>query len=201
MAGTCAAGNMQLLVFSVLEMTTDVMLMILPLRYLSRLQQPWLPKLRLLVLFMVGISIVGVTLTRLLLNQLHYHRTGPSHNIANVEIFFAAFVANAPPLYGLLNMKYGSSQRSRSKNISGSGNISGQQLDTLSSVARTKRERDQFGEWSSVTVLKKGEGDSDEELMIVSWPFPAILAVGLILTKIENSRRRLIERSLPLLSP
>lgn len=156
-------------------MVTDVMLMILPLRYLMRLQQPWLAKLRLVVLFMVGLTIIGVTLTRLLMNELQYHRSGPSHNIANVEIFFAAFVANAPPIYGLLNMKYGSSQRSRSKNnISSSRNTVGQQLDTLESVTtKTARERGQFGEWTSVSIRKKnGETDSDEELMIVSCPSP-----------------------------
>lgn len=169
--GTCAAGNLQLLVFSILEIFTDIMLMVLPLRHLVKINRPWIARLRLIMLFMVGTTIIAVTLARLLLNQLHFHRSGASHNIANVEIFFAAFVANSPPIYGLLNMKYGSSaQRSRSNTRGNNSTGGGRQLDNLGSISTaSKRQRAHMGDWSNASVTRKnGEIDSDEELIIVS---------------------------------
>lgn len=178
--GTCAAGNLQLLVFSILEMFTDLMLMALPLRHVVKIHRPWIARLRLSMLFMVGTTIIAVTLARLLLNQLHYHRSGASHNIANVEIFFAAFVANSPPIYGLLNIKYGSSaQRSRSNNYGNNSAGGGRQLDTLGSGSNTsKRQNANLGDWATARRARKnGEIDSDEELIIVSY---SSLSIGIV---------------------
>jgi hypothetical protein len=86
-------------------MATDLMLMLLPLPKLWSIQRPMASKVRLTVLFMVGLCIIAVTLLRLLLNEFSFHRGGQSHNIANVEIFAAAFVANAPTIYGLLGIE------------------------------------------------------------------------------------------------
>lgn len=96
---------MQLLVFSILNMVTDITLIALPLPQLIKMRQPLMTKIRLVVLFSVGLTIVAVTLTRLLMNEVLLHRQGQSHNVANVEIFFAAFVADAPTIYGLLHVK------------------------------------------------------------------------------------------------
>jgi hypothetical protein len=165
---------MQLLIFSILEMFTDVLLMILPLRYLSKINRPWLARLRLICVFLVGLAIVAVTMTRLLMNITNYHRSGASHNIANIELLFAAFVANAPPIYGLINSKIvNSSQRSRSGNNNNSSSVNhtgGRQLDTLTSISGgTKQPKSHFGQWTNVTVSRKnGETDSDEELIFVS---------------------------------
>ncbi|KAJ5215835.1 uncharacterized protein N7498_002242 [Penicillium cinerascens] len=68
-----------------------------------------LARLRLIGLFLVGLAIVAVTITRLIMNVTNYQRSGASHNIANIELFFSAFVANAPPIYGLINAKISSS--------------------------------------------------------------------------------------------
>ncbi|KAE9372859.1 hypothetical protein N431DRAFT_505149 [Stipitochalara longipes BDJ] len=103
--GTCSKGNVQLIVFSVLNMLTDIMLIVLPLPQLIKIRRPLIAKIRLIVLFLVGLTIVAVTLTRLLMNLVLLHRSGQSHNVANVEIFFAAFVANAPTIYGLLQIE------------------------------------------------------------------------------------------------
>jgi hypothetical protein len=103
--GTCSKGNVQLIVFSILSMVTDLMLIALPLPQLIKMRQPLMAKIRLIVLFSVGLTIVAVTLTRLLMNLVFLHRMGQSHNVANVEIFFAAFVANAPTIYGLLQIE------------------------------------------------------------------------------------------------
>jgi hypothetical protein len=86
-------------------MLTDIMLIALPLPQLIKMRRPLMAKIRLIVLFLVGLTIVAVTLTRLLMNIVLLHRQGQSHNVANVEIFFAAFVANAPTIYGLLQIE------------------------------------------------------------------------------------------------
>ncbi|RDL33193.1 uncharacterized protein BP5553_08632 [Venustampulla echinocandica] len=103
--GTCAKGIIQLEVFSAFNIATDLMLIVLPLPQLIRMKRPLMDRLRLVGLFLVGLTIVAVTFTRLLLNVVLFHRSGQSHNVANVEIICAAFVANAPTIYGLLKMK------------------------------------------------------------------------------------------------
>lgn len=165
--GKCARGSVQLLVFSILEMGTDVMLMVLPLRHLVKVQRPLMAKLRLIVLFLVGITIIAVTLTRLLMNRFKFHRAGASHNVANVEIFFSAFVANSPPIYGFLNMKYGSSARRYGSNSNqhASKTVGGdQQLDTLKSASTlSKRQNQQIRHWSR---QQNEDTDSSEELIL-----------------------------------
>lgn len=143
------------------------MLMALPLRYLVKIQRPLMAKLRLIALFLVGTGIIAVTLARLLMNLLKYHRSGASHHIANVELLFAAIVANSPTIYGMLNMKYGSSQRyatgQSKRSNAGQG---GQQLHTLRShCTLSKQPQARLAEWSS---KKNEETDSYEELIDVS---------------------------------
>lgn len=163
-AGTCAAGSLQLIVFSILEMFTDLMLMVLPVRYLIKIQRPLMAKLRLIALFLVGTAIIAVTLTRLLMNVLKYHRSDASHHIANVELLFAAIVANSPVIYGMFNIKYGSSSQryasgqSKPRSNTGQG---GQQLDTSGSRSHSALPKQQQV-WSS---RKTGETDSYEELI------------------------------------
>ena len=137
---------------------------------------------------MVGLLIIAVTLARLLMNMIKFHRTGNSHNIANVEIFCAAFVANAPPLYGLLNMKYGSSsqrsqqsqrsQRSRSNPTTSHADKASQQLDTFSNkpIVTTKHQGSRH-DWATHR-RRTGELDSDEESIIVCPPLCLDLFVG-----------------------
>jgi hypothetical protein len=128
-------------------------------------------RLRLIGIFLVGLCIIAVTLARLLLNVLHLHRTGASHNIANLEIFFAAFVANAPPIYGLINMKVRSSAtRSRSQGNTNNSLTGARQLDTLGTKSTASRaQRSHMNDWSNGTgVNNYGKIDSDEELFIVS---------------------------------
>jgi hypothetical protein len=158
-------------------MVTDVMLMILPLHYLSKIDRPWLARLRLIGLFLVGLAIVAVTMTRLIMNVTNYQRSGASHNIANIELFFSAFVANAPPIYGLINAKISSStQRSRStNNAAPSATAGGWQLDSMTSISTpSKLQKADVEQWNGITVTRNitvtrrtGEADSDEELIIV----------------------------------
>lgn len=170
--GNCSKGSLQLLVFSILNMLTDVMLIILPLPQLFRIKRPMASKLRLIGLFLVGLSIVAVTMTRLLMNRLKFHRSGNSHAVANVEIFFAAFVANAPTIYGLLNMEI--KQRTKP---SGGGGATWQNSWNVSAVRTTTTttandERDRFSVPGRRPPNRKygslrGETASDEEVMIV----------------------------------
>ena len=147
-----------MIIFSVLNMLTDIMLIVLPLPQLIKIRRPLIAKIRLIVLFLVGLTIVAVTLTRLLMNLVLLHRSGQSHNVANVEIFFAAFVANAPTIYGLLRIEERHRRRTEtSVNIpaSGTGSKSG------------------IGKPGAIHgVGQRGNtqhcNESDEELMIVS---------------------------------
>lgn len=83
------------------------MLIALPLPHLLRVKRPLMEKLRLVALFTVGFAIVAVSLTRLIINVAVLQRAGASRHIANTEIFFAAVVANATVIYGLINIGKG----------------------------------------------------------------------------------------------
>lgn len=161
-------------------MITDIILMVLPLKHLASIQRPWLAKLRLIGLFMVGLTLVAVSLIRLLGNLLSFHRSGESHNVANVELFFAAFVANAPTIYGLIKMKYrnGSSKTPYSNSgyvkqpnsrwtKSAEGTTASATMST--SAMGPKKQRHSSGMWA-----KNGQMESDEELIIV-WFYPSLL--------------------------
>jgi hypothetical protein len=146
-------------------MATDIMLIALPLPQLIKIKRPLLAKLRLIILFLVGLTIVAVTLTRLLLNVLKFHRSGQSHNVANVEIFFAAFVANAPTIYGLLNL--GRQQRSKPSghvylpdSWSGMGTKLGQEEGRYTVMSGRRGQGEGGG--------RRGDA-SDVEIMIVSF--------------------------------
>ncbi|KFZ01958.1 hypothetical protein V501_09706 [Pseudogymnoascus sp. VKM F-4519 (FW-2642)] len=179
--GTCSKGIIQLEVFSALSMVTDAMLIALPLPHLMRIQRPFMERLRLFALFLVGLTILGVTMARLLMNVVLFHRSGQSHNVANIEIFFAAFVANAPTIYGLLNVEgrrgaAGAQYLPDSYSGSGSKSIGG----IRSNVSRKDRGLDS-GNYQSGHNLQNhvwaGKSryapDSDEEMMIVS-PSPVM---------------------------
>jgi hypothetical protein len=173
--GTCSKGIVQLEVFSALNMATDLMLIALPLPNLIKIKRPFMDRLRLVCLFLVGLTIVAVTLTRLLMNVVLFHRSGQSHNVANVEIFFSAFVANAPTIYGLLHIEArarGTSRahylpdsyiRSRSGGVIGSNASRNRDLD---SGPCQSEDTLQSNSW----VGKSRYGnESDEEMMIVSF--------------------------------
>lgn len=160
-------------------MVTDSMLIALPLPNLIKIQRPFMERLRLLALFLVGLTILAVTMARLLMNVVLFHRSGQSHNVANVEILFAAFVANAPTIYGLLNLdgrRGTAGAQYLPDSYSGSKSTGG----IRSSVSRKGRGLDS-GNYQSGHNLhnhvwagkSRHAPDSDEEMMIVS-PFPTI---------------------------
>jgi hypothetical protein len=146
-------------------MATDLMLIVLPLPQLIKIRRPLIAKIRLIVLFLVGLTIVAVTLTRLLMNLVLFHRSGQSHNVANVEIFFAAFVANAPTIYGLLQIESKVQSRSRLEN-SQNINIPASWSGSRSGLGQPSA--------SHTTGSNRHGNESDEELMIVCISFPHV---------------------------
>ncbi|RDL31036.1 uncharacterized protein BP5553_09825 [Venustampulla echinocandica] len=167
--GTCPRGVLQLEVFSALNMATDAMLIALPLPALLKIKLPFMERLRLACLFLVGLSIIAVTMTRLLMNRVFLHRSGQSHNVANVEIFFEAFVANAPTIYGLLNVER------KIKGMSGARYLTGSYARPRSAGGSkvVKTHGLDSGQFSSGPIQSKtwvGKGrhgnESDEEMMI-----------------------------------
>lgn len=173
-AGTCSKGIVQLIVFSILNMVTDAMLIALPLPQLIKIKRPLIAKIRLIVLFLVGLTIIAVTLTRLLMNLVLLNRVGQSHNVANVELFFEAFVANAPTLYGLLHIER--RQRSRHESHSylpgawtESKSANGEVRHTVMSRV-TELNRRQPRSMLAPGNTRHGN-DSDEEMMIVGITF------------------------------
>ena len=177
--GTCSKGIIQLEVFSALNMATDVMLIALPLPNLIKIQRPFWERLRLVALFLVGLTIVAVTMTRLLMNVVFLHRSGQSHNVANVELFFEAFVANAPTIYGLLDVErrrrmntggqyLPDSSYVRSRSGGGLGSNLSKNRGDLDSSRFQPGESVQSKAWGGKS---KYVNDSDEEMMIVSPSF------------------------------
>jgi len=165
----------QLLVFSIFNMITDIMLIILPLPQLIKIQRPMAAKLQLIALFLIGFSIVAVTLTRLLLNVIVLGRSGASHNIANVEIFFAAVVANTPTIYGLLNMGKdgGSSARGRNylpESWSGSKSLGGERRYANISRNNIEMNRRPHGGAGS-----RNDMESDEEMILVGFAICSLI--------------------------
>jgi hypothetical protein len=163
--GTCSKGNLQLIVFSILNIVTDVMLIALPLPQLIKIKRPLMAKIRLIVLFLVGLTIVAVTLTRLLMNLALFNRAGESHNVANVELFFEAFVANASTIYGLLHIE--SRQRSKHEYQNYSQGVWKESKSANGEAHHTVRSRVTELSWRQ----PKGN-ESDEEMIIVRFPPP-----------------------------
>jgi hypothetical protein len=158
-------------------MVTDFMLIALPLPQLIKIKRPLMAKIRLIVLFLVGLTIVAVTLTRLLMNLVLFNRSGQSHVVANVELFFEAFVANASTIYGLLHIERRQRSNHEYHNYSPSAwteSKSGNAEDGQTVMSRAR----ELGRRQPRAMLVPGNtrhGDeSNEEMMIVSADFPYV---------------------------
>lgn len=101
--GKCVQAQVQLIVLGVLNILTDLMLLLLPLPTLFSLQTPWKRKLRLMVICTLGIFIIAITVIRLPINALNASVQANRTVWASTELLTAAIVANAPTLYGAFN--------------------------------------------------------------------------------------------------
>ncbi|KAE8330956.1 hypothetical protein BDV39DRAFT_190203 [Aspergillus sergii] len=100
----------------VLNIVTDLMLIVLPVPLLVKVKRPLLEKLQLAALFAVGFFIVVITVIRLPENAQHSTAQVNRTTWASVELFAAAIVANAPVLYGFYR---GEREASRSRTTEG----------------------------------------------------------------------------------
>ncbi|KAK1141909.1 hypothetical protein N8T08_008422 [Aspergillus melleus] len=110
--GTCSQAQLQLIVLGVLNIITDVMLIALPVPVLVMVKRSLAEKLQLAALFAIGLFIVVITIIRLPQNAQHSTVQVNRTTWANVELFAAAIVSNAPVLYGFYR---GSRENSRSR--------------------------------------------------------------------------------------
>jgi hypothetical protein len=101
--GRCVEAQMQLITLGVLNIFTDLMLLLLPLPALFSLKTPWRRKFRLLLICTLGIFIVAVTVIRLPINSLNATVQSNRTAWASTELLIAAVVANAPALYSAVN--------------------------------------------------------------------------------------------------
>ncbi|KAE8357774.1 hypothetical protein BDV27DRAFT_151045 [Aspergillus caelatus] len=100
----------------VLNIVTDLMLIVLPVPLLVKVKRPLMEKLQLAALFAVGFFIVVITVIRLPQNAQHSTAQVNRTTWASVELFAAAIVANAPVLYGFYR---GEREASRSRTTEG----------------------------------------------------------------------------------
>ncbi|EED17950.1 conserved hypothetical protein [Talaromyces stipitatus ATCC 10500] len=102
--GTCIKANVQLITLVSLNITTDAMLILLPMPWLLRIKRSWLQRLQLVGLFSIGFLLIAIAIVR-----LPYYAESTAQVNRNtwgsVEQFFAAFVANVPTLFTLRRKK------------------------------------------------------------------------------------------------
>ncbi|KAF4458101.1 Pth11-like integral membrane protein [Fusarium austroafricanum] len=89
----------------VLNIITDVMLLVVPIPLFFSLKTTWKRKLKLYVLFTLGIFIVLVTVVRLPINAMNKDSQLSRTTWASTELLTATLVVNAPTLYGFWNKK------------------------------------------------------------------------------------------------
>ncbi|KAL4967393.1 uncharacterized protein BDV14DRAFT_198123 [Aspergillus stella-maris] len=98
--GDCVKANTQLVTLVALNITTDAMLILLPMPWLLRVRKSWAKRLQYVVLFSVGLLLIAIAIVR-----LPYYNSSTAQVNRNtwgsVEEFFAAFVANVPTLFTL----------------------------------------------------------------------------------------------------
>lgn len=94
-------AQLQLLLLGILNIVTDVMLLILPWPLLGKLRLQWHRKAQLSALFMLGIFIIAITAVRLPINDLHISSQVSRTTWASAELFTAAVVVNGATFYGL----------------------------------------------------------------------------------------------------
>lgn len=148
------------------------MLIALPLPQLLRVKRPLMEKLRLVALFTVGFAIVAVSLTRLILNVAVLQRGGASRHIANTEIFFEAVVANATAIYGLINIRKGTTANTSSHGYLGSwSGTKSKTHDRDGDYARMGNGAFEMGRRQPARMVASGVSkhniESDEEMILV----------------------------------
>ena len=102
--GDCIEAQLSLLTLGILNIVTDVMLLILPIPILAMLRVSWRRKAQLYGLFAIGTLIVVITVVRLPINAAHKHSNAHRCAWLSAELFTVTVAVNAPALYGLWNL-------------------------------------------------------------------------------------------------
>ncbi|KAL5339731.1 hypothetical protein BJX70DRAFT_145388 [Aspergillus crustosus] len=159
--GDCVKANTQLVTLVALNITTDALLILLPMPWLLRVRKSWMKRLQYVGLFSVGLLLIAIAIVRL----PYYNRNTAQVNRntwGSVEEFFAAFVANVPTLFTL--RKDPKKEKDIPAHVSGS-----------SSRGRQRFTPNQFGDSILVTTnvqletvdeTKRGRFETSEEDLI-----------------------------------
>ncbi|KAI1334875.1 hypothetical protein F5Y15DRAFT_265809 [Xylariaceae sp. FL0016] len=101
--GTCSETSMLLYVLTATNITTDLMLIALPMPYLFRVKRSLFQKIQLIALFSIGFTLVVIAILRLPI----YGDGEPADRnaVGSVEGFLASVVANVPTLVTLRRKK------------------------------------------------------------------------------------------------
>ncbi|TLS30031.1 hypothetical protein PpBr36_03190 [Pyricularia pennisetigena] len=120
--GSCVQAQVQLIVVGVTNIVTDFILLVLPLPVVCQmLSATWQRKVQLVALFMLGILIIIITAVRLPINHNNADSQLSRTTWASIELLVAAFVVNAPTLYGLWNKRRQDSKHIASSHMTGPG--------------------------------------------------------------------------------
>ncbi|KAI6354368.1 hypothetical protein MCOR25_008628 [Pyricularia grisea] len=120
--GSCVKAQLQLMVVGVTNIVTDFILLVLPLPIVHQMLSATLQrKVQLVALFMLGIFIIVITAVRLPINYNNAESQLSRTTWASTELVVAAFVVNAPTMYGLWNKRRQDSKNSASSHFTGSG--------------------------------------------------------------------------------
>ncbi|KAL4992843.1 hypothetical protein BDW68DRAFT_172868 [Aspergillus falconensis] len=98
--GDCVKANVQLVTLVALNITTDAMLILLPMPWLLRVRKSWLKRLQYVLLFSVGLLLIAIAIVRLPIYSSGTAQVN-RNTWGSVEEFFAAVAANVPTLFTL----------------------------------------------------------------------------------------------------
>ncbi|KAL4778562.1 hypothetical protein BJX76DRAFT_366145 [Aspergillus varians] len=173
--GDCVKANTQLITLVALNITTDIMLILLPMPWLLRVRKSWTKRLQYVGLFSVGLLLIAIALVRLPYGNSSTAQVN-RNTWGSVEEFCAAFVANIPTLFTLRkdptkqkdeSNPSESSARARPKFTPNQFQDSdlfttNVQLDTVIPETKRGRSRDNSRyEASEENLIRSGNGDDE----------------------------------------
>ncbi|EHA52478.1 hypothetical protein MCOR27_002954 [Pyricularia oryzae] len=157
--GSCVKAQLQLIVVGVTNIVTDFILLILPLPIVFQmLSATWQRKVQLVALFMLGLFVIIITAVRLPINHDQADSQLSRTTWASVELVVAAFVVNAPTLYGLWNKRRQESKLTASSHVTGPGMYG---LGTSRTHRKLRDEESSGGDSYEMDIPRGSSGSQD----------------------------------------
>lgn len=157
--GSCVKAQLQLIVVGVTNIVTDFILLMLPLPIVFQmLSATWQRKVQLVALFMLGIFVIIITAVRLPINHDQADSQLSRTTWASVELVVAAFVVNAPTLYGLWNKRRQESKLTASSHVTGPGMYG---LGTSRTHRKLRDEESSGGDSYEMDIPRGSSGSQD----------------------------------------